>query len=212
MQCGSIEERLSEYVERALPHEEMLQVAEHLQECPRCLGLMEEIRAILVTCRVFPSYEVDAALLDRILVRTSGQPRTLPWRERFKAQFLQPALTPRFAMGFGLALLFLALTVDLMVPRANLIASVLSPKGILLQMDRGVQQIYSEGLKLYSAKNEWQAQFKAIKNNMMNNLFFMIEQLDVPVEGNKKKPDEPKQQDKNPGQNGQKSSIWLIPA
>jgi hypothetical protein len=42
-------------------------------------------------------------------------------------------------------------------------------------------------------------------------MFFMIEQLDVPVEG-KKKPDEPKQQEKNPGQKGQKSSIWLIPA
>jgi hypothetical protein len=211
MQCGLIEERLSEYVERALPHEEMLRVAEHLQECPRCLGLMEEIRAILVTCRAFPAYEVDAALLDRILVRTSGRPRTLPWRERFKAHFLRPALTPRFAMGVGLALLFLALTVDLVVPRADLITSVLSPKGILLQMDRGVQQIYSEGLKLYSAKNELQTQFTFFKNNMMNNLFFMIEQLDVPVEG-KKKPDEPKQQEKNPGQNGQKSSIWLIPA
>jgi hypothetical protein len=210
MKCGFVEERLSEYVERALPHEEMVQVAEHLQECTHCLGLMEEIRSILVTCQAFPSYEVDAALLDRILLRTSGQPRTRPFRERLRAYFLQPALTPRFAVGIGLALLFVALTVDLMMPRANLLASVISPKGLFLQMDRGVQQIYSEGLKLYTAKTEWQTQFTFYKDKVLKNLGLMIEQLDVPVEG-KKKPVEQKQQEKNPGQNGQKSSVWLLP-
>jgi hypothetical protein len=46
---------------------------------------------------------------------------------------------------------------------------------------------------------------------MLSKLGFMIEQLDVPVEG-KKKPAEQKQQEKNPGQNGQKSSVWLFPA
>ncbi len=211
MKCGFVEERLSEYVERTLPHEEMMQVAEHLQECPRCLGLMEEIRSILVTCQAFPTYEVDAALFDRILLRTSGRPRTRPLGERLKAYFLQPALTPRFAVGVGLILLFLALTVDLMMPRANLVASVLSPRGLFLQMDRGVQQIYSEGLKLYNAKIEWQNQLTFYKNTMLSKLGFMIEQLDVPVEG-KKKPAEQKQQEKNPGQNGQKSSVWLLPA
>lgn len=211
MKCGSIEERLSEYVERTLPHEDMLRVAEHIQECPRCLGLMEEIRSILVTCQAFPSYEVDEALLDRILLRTSGRPRTRSLKERLKSYFMQPALTPRFAVGVGLILLFMALTVDLLVPRVNLLTSVLSPKGLFLQMDRGVQQIYSEGLKLYSAKNEWQTQFTFFKNNMLSKLGFMIEQLDVPVEG-KKKPAEQKQQEKSPGQNGQKSSVWLFPA
>ena len=152
----------------------------------------------------------DAALLDRILLRTSGRPRTRPFRERFRAYFLQPALTPRFAVGIGLALLFVALTVDLMMPRANLLASVLSPKGLFLQMDRGVQQIYSEGLKLYTAKTEWQTQFTFYKDKALKNLGLMIEQLDVPVEG-KKKPIEQKQQEKNPGQNGQKSSLWLLP-
>lgn len=208
MQCASIEERLSEYVERILPQEETLRVAEHLQECPHCLSLMEEIQAILVTCRSFPTYEVDGALLDRILLRTSGRKRTLPLKDRLKAYFLRPALTPRFAMGVGLALLFIALAVDVMVPRANILASVLSPQGMLLRMDRGVQQLYSEGLKLYSAKNELQTQFSYFADNVMKKLRSQIEQLDVPVEG-KKKPDEQKQPEKNPGQNSPKSSVWL---
>jgi hypothetical protein len=208
MQCGSVEERLSGYIERDLPQEEMVQVAEHLQECPRCLELMEEMRSFLVSCKAFPSFDLNAALLDRILLRTSGRPRTRSLRERLKAYFVQPVLTPRFAMSVGLALLFVALAVDLMAPRASVMASVLSPKELFLRMDRGVQQIYSEGLKLYNAQSEWQSQLSYFKNNMLGKLGFMIEQLDVPVEG-KKKPTEQKPQEKNPGQ---KSSVWLFPA
>jgi len=208
MKCGFVEERLSEYVERSLPHEAMVQVAEHLQECPRCSGLMEEMRFILVTCKAFPALELDTALLDRILLRTSGRPRTRPLRERLRSYFLQPMLTPRFAAGVGLVLLFLALAVDLLAPRASVLATILSPRALFGQMDRGVQQIYSEGLRLYTSKNEWQAQFISYKNDLFGKLGIMIEQLDVPVEG-KKKATEPKQPEKSPKQ---KSSVMLLPA
>ena len=154
MECGLVEDRLSEYVERTLPHEEMIRIAEHLQECARCQGLMEEIRSILVTCQAFPSYEADAELIDRVLLRTSGRPRSRSIRERLRAYFLQPLLTPRFAMGVGLALLSVALLVDLMAPRVGALASTLTPGELLGRMDRGVQQIYSAGLKLYDTKNE----------------------------------------------------------
>ncbi len=206
MDCGFVEVRLSEYLEHSLPPEEMVQVAEHLHECPGCTGLMEEIRSLLVTCQAFPSYDVEPALLDRILLRTSGKPRTLTLRERLRAYFLRPILTPRFAVGVGLAVLFVALAVDLMMPRVSVLASVLSPQGLLSQLDRGVQKIYSEGLKLYDQKNEWQADFTFYKNNMFKRLGNAIEQLDVPVEG-QKKPAEQKQPEKGPKQ---KSSVsWL---
>jgi hypothetical protein len=107
----------------------------------------------------------------------------------------------------GLVLLFTTLAVDLLVPRANVLASVLSPSGLFMEIDRGVQNIYSGGLKLYNAKNEWQAQLANFTNNTLKNLGFMIEKLDVPVEG-KKKSDEQKQQEKNPGR---KSSVLLFP-
>ena len=209
MQCGLVEDRLSGYVERTLSHEEMAEVAEHLQECPRCLGLMEEIRFVLVTCQAFPSYDVDTALLDRILLRTSGRPRTRTLRERLRAYFLQPVLTPRFAAGTGLALLSLALLVNVVAPHKDVLASAFSPRVLLRQMDRGVQQIYSEGLKLYDTKNEWQAWFVFQKNQVLHKLGFMIEQLDVPIEGNKK-PAEQKQPEKAPGQRG--SIVWLLTA
>ena len=208
MECGFIEERLSDYIERSLPHETMVRVAEHLQECPRCSRVMEEMRFILVTCKAFPIMEMDTALLDRILLRTSGRPRTRPLRERFRSYFLQPVLTPRFATSVGLILLFTALIVDLLAPRASVLATVLSPRELFGRMDRGVQQIYSEGLRLYTSKNELQEQFTSYKNNVLGKLGIMIEQLDVPIEG-KKKATEPKQPEKSPKQ---KSSVMLLPA
>ena len=76
-------------------------------------------------------------------------------------------------------------------------------------MDRGAQQLYSEGLKAYDKKNYLQDQFTYFKNTMLNKLGFMIEQLDVPVEGKKKSGEPRQQQEKSPSD---KSSLLLLPA
>jgi len=208
MECTIIEERLSEYLERSLPYADMMPVAEHLEECRRCSALLEEMRSMLVSCQAFPAFDVDPAFLDRILMRTSGRPRTRTLRERLRAFLFQPMLTPRFAAGMGLALLFVALLASMMAPRAGALAAALSPGELFRQLDRGVQHIYSEGLKMYDTKNGLQEQFTFYKNSLFNKLGIMIEQLDVPVEG-QKKTTEPKPQEKTPKQ---KSSVMLLPA
>jgi len=209
MECPHVEERLSEYLERSLPAQDMAAIAEHLHECDGCSALLNEMRSIVATCKAFPRLEADPALIERILLRTSGKPRTRTWGELLRQYVVGPLLTPRFAVGATLAVLFLALAVNLMLPRMSVVASILSPRELVSQMDKGVQRIYSQGLKAYDKKNEWQAQFTFFKNNVFNKLGFMIEQLDVPVEGNKKKSGEPRQQqEKNPGD---KSSLLLLP-
>jgi hypothetical protein len=209
MDCPYIEERLSEYLERSLPAHEMGQVAEHLQECGNCSTLIEEMRSTLVMCKSFPKIEFDPVLAERILLRTSGRPRTKTFKERFNEYILGPMLTPRFAAGTVLATLFAVLIVTLIAPRMSAVAAVLSPQEMFRRMDRGVQALYSEGLKAYDKKNEWQAQLSFIKNNVFNKLGFMIEQLDVPVEGKKKSGEPRQQQEKAPSKN---SSILLLPA
>jgi hypothetical protein len=209
MKCPNVEERLSEYLERSLPAQDIAAIAEHLHECDGCSGLLDEMRSVVATCKAFPRLEPDAALIERILLRTSGKPRTRTWGEMLRQYVVGPLFTPRFAVGATLAVLFLALAVNLMLPRMSVVASILSPRELASQMDKGVQRIYSQGLKAYDKKNEWQAQFTFFKNNVFNKLGFMIEQLDVPVEGNKKKSGEPRQQqEKNPGD---KSSLLLLP-
>jgi len=209
MNCPEIEARLSEYLERALPASEMEQVAEHIHECGSCAGLLEEMRSMLLRCRSFPVYEPDVDLIERILLRTTGRPRTKSFRELLGQYFLRPVLTPRFAMGVVLALMFIVLSTSLLAPRAAGIAAALSPNELFRTMDRGVQAIYSRGIKAYDKKNEWQAQFTFFKNNMFNRLGIMIEQLDVPQEGKKKSGEPRQQQEKAP--NDKTSSLLLLP-
>jgi hypothetical protein len=209
MNCPYVEERLSEYLERSLPATDMGQVAEHLHECANCSTLLEEMRSILATCKSFPKLEFEVNLAERILLRTSGRPRTKTLKEKFSEYVVRPLLTPRFAVGAVLATLFVVLIVGLMAPKMSVVASALSPKEMFRRMDRGIQQLYSEGLKAYDRKNELQSQFKFYRNNVFNKLGFMIEHLDVPVEG-KKKSGEPRQrQEKAPSKN---SSLLLLPA
>jgi len=211
MECRNIEERLSEYMERALPPDEMARVAEHLHACSRCASLLEDMRSVVLDCKAYPSLEPDTLLLERILLRTSGRPRTRTFRELIDQYVLRPMLTPRFAAGAALAILFLGLSLILARPHMSTLASYLSPSEILHRLDGGVQGIYGAGLKAYDQKNYWQAQFSDFKNGMFHKLGNMIEQLDVPIQTNgKPKPGEQKQQqEKTPSQ---KSSLLLLRA
>ena len=209
MECSYIEERLGEYMERSLSAGELEAVADHLHECRSCALLLEEMRINLAACKSFPVLEPDLELIERILLRTSGRPRTRSWNELLRQYVFGPLSTPRFAVGAGLALLFLAFTLNFLFPRMKGATAALAPGELFRSMDRGVQGLYAQALRAYDKKNEWGAQLTFFKNNVLNKLGFMIEELDVPVEG-KKKPGETRQQREKPP--SEKSSLLLLPA
>ncbi len=211
MECLNIEERLSEYLDRSLPPSEMAQVAEHLHECSACSQLMEEMRSVLVACKAYPKVEPDLDLIEKILLRTSGRPRTRGFGELVRQYFLTPLLTPRFAVGAALVVLFAALSANMLLPRASSLASLLSPREWVSRFDRGVQAIYSEGLKAYDTKNEWQARVTFLKNNVMHSLGFYMEQLDVPVQTKEKSQEQKQQEPKGTNGGAGKSSSFLAP-
>ena len=206
MECSKVEACLSEYLDRSLPSEAMAQVAEHLHECSTCSALLEEMRSVLVACKGYPALEPDVVLIERILLRTSGRPRTRSFRELLDQYFLRLVLTPRFAVGTALVVLFLIFSRNLLQPHFTSFEALLSPREWVRQMDRGVQQIYSEGLKAYETKNDWQAAIIEVKNSVFNKLGNFMEQLDVPVEG-KQKPQEPKPQREPKGTSERSSSL-----
>jgi len=144
------------------------------------------MQSVVSMCNSFPTLEMDLGLVERILLRTSGRPRHRSFREILQKYLVRPLLTPRFAVGAGLAALFLFLLADLLAPRVPVVVSALSPAELFRLMDRGVQQLYGEGLKAYDKKNQWQAQVNYFKNSMVNKLRFVMEQMDVPMEGKKK--------------------------
>jgi hypothetical protein len=206
MQCVHAEERLSEYLDRSLPEAEMGEVAGHLKTCSNCSALSEQMRSALAACTNFPKLEPDLALIERILLRTSGRSRSLSVREWLSRFFVRPLLTPRFALGTVITMLFFVLLGNFMLPRLSAVAAALSPEEIFHRMDRGVQQVYGEGLKVYDKKSEWQAQFNFFRENFINRLGFMIDQLDAPVEESKKPQPQKQQNERVPTE---KSGIML---
>ena len=208
MECLTIELMLSEYMESSLPADMQHQVGEHLKNCQNCSAVLQEMQSAFELCQSYPTIELDPRLVERILLRTSGRPRTRSFNEIFNRYFIRPLLTPRLAVGTSLAALFLIIMIDVMMPKLTVTISSLSPVGLFQLFDRGVQQLYGEGLKIYEKKNEWQAQFNRFKNNAFNEVRFMIEQIDVPVEG-RKKPDDPAPQ-KNNAPKEKSSSLQLL--
>jgi len=208
MDCSKIEQWLSEYLESSLPANEMSQVEEHLKVCPNCSALLAEMKSAVSWCQSYPNLEMNPDFLERILLRTSGRPRTRSFRERLDQYFIRPLLTPRFAAGASLATLFLVLMVNLMMPRLSGALSALAPGELLRMMDRGVQQLYGEGLKAYDQKAKWQAQFEFFKTNTINKLRFMIEQIDVPVEGRRKSEDPVQEKPKAPKEKSSHLLQW----
>lgn len=210
MDCSKAEQWLSDYMEASLPAEEADKVSKHLESCQSCSALLNEMQSIASLCRDYPSLEVDPQFIERILLRTSGRPRTRSFRELFHQYIVEPLLTPKLAIGATLATLFLIFMFDLMLPKLSVTISSLSPAGIVRLMDRGAQQLYGEGLRAYNKKNEWQAEFNRYKNNALNSLRSIRDQIEVPVEGHKKSEESAPRKDNAPKQKA--SGLFQWPA
>jgi hypothetical protein len=209
MNCAHIEELLSDYMEHSLPDQDMTQVAIHLSKCPNCSRLRDGMVSAIYLCKNYPVLEMDASLVEKILLRTSGRPRRRSLKELWTAFFLKPLLTPRFAVGAGLAALFLVLTVNLIVPRISPALSAFSLSELLRLMDKGVQQVYGEGLKAYKTKTDLEEQFAYLKSNIFGKLRFIMGKIDAPAEDSGKSAP-PGGQKKAPEEKS--SSLLLLPA
>jgi anti-sigma factor RsiW len=181
MDCIHAEERMSAYLESALPPGEARLLEEHLAGCGDCAALLGRMRAVVDACGRFPVLEPDPALLDRILLATSGRPRSRSFSEWVRTLW-RPLMTPRLAMGSGLVLLCLALALQLGMPRLADSWSSVSALGVLGVVDRGVQSVYSRSLRVNDRAGAWLAEFRFFRDNAFNRIRFLKERLDAPAQ------------------------------
>jgi len=198
MDCSNSEQMLSDYLDSVLPSDQRLQLEKHLESCLRCTALLAGMRSVIDLCRSQPTLEVRPELVESILLRTSGRPRTQSLRE-FLRRRLNPALmTSRFAVGTILAAIFLILTAYTLMPRVSAAWPHLSPLAVLQLMEREVQHLYGQGIKAYEKKNQWQAQFIYFKDNAINKARFMMETMEVPAGGAKNLAEPARGEEKTP--------------
>jgi hypothetical protein len=201
MDCGRIEELLSEYMEAGLSDHEMIQVAAHLENCEACSLLLRAMQSALEQCRNYPTFEINPSLPEKILLQTSRKPGRRSIKKLWQGFLLRPLFAPRFAVGAGLALLFLVLMGNLVIPRLS------SSPNVFRTVNRNVQLIYGEGLKAYNRKTQLENQLGYLKGNMYGKLRFVMERLDVTVEDSGESLKSNQQKEKDPTN---KSSLLLL--
>jgi hypothetical protein len=179
MECNRIEELLSEYMEASLPDQEMIQVETHLENCQNCSLLLDTMQSTLEQCRNYPVFEIDPSLTEKILLQTSRKPERRSIKKLWNNFLLKPLFTPQLAVGGGLAVLFLVLMGNLIIPRLSPALSGSSPSNVFRAMNRNLQQVYGEGLKAYNRKVQLEDQLSYLKSSMYGKLRFVIDRLDT---------------------------------
>jgi anti-sigma factor RsiW len=100
-----VTDRLSAYLDGALPASVLARVQAHLEECAACVRAYEDLRALRGLLRALPDPAVPAGLADRMHWRLArdasvSAPRRSPWRSVWAAWTLPSVPRPvRFALA-----------------------------------------------------------------------------------------------------------------
>ena len=147
MNCGTVEELASDYLEHALSVEPHRVVDEHLETCSACAELLAGMFEVLSAGRVFPVYEPPAWLATRILANTPRIARE-SWTDTI-ASIWKWIVEPRMAMGIFTATLVLGWMGSIAGISPNWVSVVRHPAGIYYGAHTLVDRAYDEAIRKY---------------------------------------------------------------
>ncbi len=147
--CERIEERLSDYLDGALPSKEAAEFRAHADGCARCTQLEASVRGLVGALRAMEPVAPPLRLVPTILDKTIG-PRTEPFGWRAWFGWTRILWQPRFAFGaltilITGAVLSQALGIEWRTPTV----ADLNPVHIYRAADSGIHRIYARGAKFF---------------------------------------------------------------
>jgi putative zinc finger protein len=144
--CTQTEERLSDFLEGALPAEQAAAISSHSAGCADCSKLIAQVRGLMSRMQTTPAVEVPAGLERRILDATLGGRTQPPALSRGWLGWLPMLWQPRFAMGVvTVAASFL---IVFHAASSDNGRSVLNPWNLLRGANRQVHLTYARGVKM----------------------------------------------------------------
>jgi anti-sigma factor RsiW len=113
MNCADLEILLAEYVDGSLHGEQKSAVESHLAQCADCSALAKDSAAAVGFIGRAAVVDAPPELLTRILFEISDGPSRAavkPSRaRRFFGRWIEPVLSPRYAMGMAMTILSFAM-------------------------------------------------------------------------------------------------------
>jgi len=190
MLCREFEERISDYCDGLLAESERTAFQSHAAECAHCRLLLGEIEDVIRISHNFPLLAVPVHLEERILAATIGKRRGFSWENLLQGDLSFLYRVPRFAMGLALVICFVAFTAWRFESRTEEQGS--ATQVVLSQLDSFTQGIYTQGLRLYYAKNRIVSELDYLKTGLTSQIEYSWNR----ITGGKKK--EPAKSDKPP--------------
>jgi anti-sigma factor RsiW len=102
-------DRLSEYLDDELAHDERLALEVHLEGCPACRAVLEELRSVVATARALPDLPPARDLWPEVAERTRGVLPLRPPGVRSEPAWLRLAAAAALFAAVGSGMTWLAL-------------------------------------------------------------------------------------------------------
>lgn len=154
MNCADLEILLCDYVDGTLTPDARLEVERHIGACPACAELARDVTAAVNFIGRTADVEPPPELLTRILFELPSAQQARAHKpgafRRFIQTKLQPALQPRFAMGFALTILsFSLLGRFLNISPRQMTLDDLRPTKVWQSVDDKVYRGWQRSVKFY---------------------------------------------------------------
>lgn len=147
LSCAACEEQIADLLDGVLSSSQKAEVEAHLAQCAACAELAQDAGGAVELMGRASAVEVPATLVPQILAEiTTGPSRVLveaSFAERIFGRWIRPVLQPRFALGFAMAALSIAVIPRLGPP------SVASPAKLLTMAENRIYRTYDRVVKSY---------------------------------------------------------------
>jgi len=147
MNCTTVEELASDYLEHALDEVRASSVALHLQSCSACTELLQGISEVWSAAKFFPVYEPPAWLATRIVANTPRIARE-SWVDTIAAMW-KWIIEPRTAMAVFTAILVLGWMGSMVGITPNWVAAVRNPGALYYGAHSALDRAYDEAIRKY---------------------------------------------------------------
>jgi anti-sigma factor RsiW len=147
LSCAACEEQIADLLDGVISASQKAEVEAHLEQCTACAELARDAGGAVELMGRASAVEVPATLVPQILAEiTTGPSRVLvqaSLAERFFGRWIRPVLQPRFALGFAMAALSVAV-----IPRPWLPLAA-SPAKLLTMAENRIYRTYDRVVKSY---------------------------------------------------------------
>jgi|KBSMisStaDraftv2_1062788.scaffolds.fasta_scaffold08023_8 predicted anti-sigma-YlaC factor YlaD len=147
MTCNLCEERLSDYLEWALPAEERTLVDEHLKSCSACSELLDGVRNVMNWGKELPAQLPPPWLASRIVANTPQVIR-VAWSDWIVGVW-RNVCEPRFALALLTSTLMLGWMGSLAGISVADVALVRHPSAIYNRMGGWANRLYGDAVRNY---------------------------------------------------------------